>query len=118
MSEEMTEREHLEGVSFKDLMDAFFRPLEKEEDMTGTGDLLNRLGGGEEDKAPHITRLETEQDKATLAKELLDVAVPFVTVESIPLDTNDVIDVFVDIAERLRTTLHGKPVDGDTEPPF
>ena len=82
--------------------------------------ILQNAGG--EDKAPHITRLEKEQDKATLAKELFDVAVPFVTIEGAVLDTNDVIDVFVDVVERLRDSLHG-PVhaydyQGNAEPPF
>lgn len=105
------------------VVNAFFAGTEKEEDMANPDAILGRfstgINGGEEDKAPHITRLEKEQDKTTLAKELLDVAAPFVTFEDARLDTSDLIDVFIDVAERLRSSLHGTyKGHGDDSAPF
>ena len=52
-------------------------------------------------------RLEREQDKASLAKELFDLAIPYLTTDSATLQVRDVADVLDEVSERIRRTQVG-----------
>ena len=113
MSEELTERDWLVGGP----MDFFIRALaerEEEDDMTSTGDLLNRLGGGDEDESmtPAQKRLCTAQEKASLAHEVFDLVVPYSTIVN-PLPMGDIAEVLEDVAKQIRNAQYE-----DGQPPF